>query len=201
MTKVLATALLTLGSAAILTSCGGGGTDSIPDGLGGSGSSSGGKDIKIKSLKLETQNGIESNPVIYPDDVFYIKWNVDYSGSSNYGIAFFATSTDSKPTIENSSDYFAHNNCGTGVLDCSKGLKCHYFQNQSNSGYFIECAVYSTIPGYEGWGNYQQPKRIDPYSVNYISADTYMYVFKLNGNSVDTSTLHSTKSIPVTFSP
>lgn len=191
MKRILAT-LTIIGISAVLTSCGGGGGSSSGIGGGFTGSS-----IEIKSLSVSVGN--ESNfttePVIYPNDVFYIRWDVETS--SFYSIAFYLTSTDSKPTVETNSDYFAHQNCDEGLFDCSKGLKCHYFTEDGN--YYIECASYSSTPGYEGWGSYGPKKLIDPYTINYLSADAY--IFKADSENLDLKTEHSVKSIPITFLP
>ncbi len=201
MKKALKNVLTTLAVTSLLTSCGGGGSSSsLPGSAGDNFSGSGEEYIKIQSLEIQTQSGVETNPLIYPGDVFYIKWKVEHSGHFDYSVAFFATETDVQPTIEDEEyRHFAHTNCISSLTDCSKGLKCHYFKENDN--YFIECASYSKIPNLEGWGSYAPRRRIEPTLVNFISADAYMYVYEVGNDTIDIQTIHSTKSVPVTFMP
>ncbi len=195
MRNILKTSILFLGSAVIFSSCGGGG------GSNPLGSLTGGNSIKLKSLSVQKVNGADENSVINPGEEFYIRW--DISASKDYGIAFFARPDSEPVTLENKNvEYFYNTNCIGNLFSCSKGVKCKYTKEEKNyeTKYFIQCVSYSNIPGYEGWPEYPNygKKLINPYNTNYIVADAYIWIYESDG---DMYRKHSTKSIPITFSP
>ncbi len=177
MTKLLTTALLTVGSAVILSSCGGGGD------------SSGGGSVRINSFEVKNQYGETNNPVIYPNEEFYIKWDVKYSGSSSYHVDFFASEN------KDGEDYrIAQINCGFGLTECSKGIKCRYYINSTYNSYEISCSYYTSE---SGWTDYGQSRRIYPDKVNYITAEATVFIFDITGSE----TIQDKTSVPVRFMP
>ncbi len=162
----------------LLTSCGGGGGT-----LGSSGSGY----VKIKKLEVENMYGEKNTPVINPGEEFYIKWDVDYESLSGYHIRFFAASNSNEKDSQ-----FASTNCDFALINCSSGLKCIYYQNSSGN-YMVNC----TFPDEDYKDYFARP--IDPYSVNYITAEALVFVQDDTGFTIDEKT--DIKSVPVIFNP
>lgn len=185
-------------SGILIASCGGGGGSGDIGFVGGSSYGGSSYYINLKSLSIQ-----ETNPdgVISPNETFYIKWNADYSGASLYNIAFMNLQNNNVPDAgTNPSKEFISVNCGTRLIDCSKGLKCTYTKetdNYGNTRYYFNCSLYSTIPNFSGWDT-PIKKEIDPYTFNYLGADAMVFEYDINSNGgVNIKEHHSKKAIPI----
>ena len=198
--KLLRVSMLFVTSSLIVSCGGGGGSDlgNLAD-LGG-GTSSNNYSIRINSLSVEET---VKDGVITQGEEFYIKWNVSYSGTSIYSIAFLALPNENVPTVTDSQiEPFAQTNCGTSILDCSKGIKCTYTKETDTNGdtkYYLSCSTYSSIPNFEGWGT-PTKKEFNPSTTNFLGADAFIYEYKINDNgSVKVLEHHDKKAIPINF--
>ncbi len=178
MTKVLTAALLTLGGAAILTSCGSGGGGGLSDN----------PHVKIESLQVKNANGDTDNPEIHLNEEFVITWKVKYGGSQGYHIEFYTAANNGGEDRR-----FEMQNCDIFMTDCDKGLRCRYFISEKYNDYSIECKTNDKNEHYTG--NFVT--RINPYTVNYITGKAIIFPISESG----ITTLSDKKSVPVRFVP
>ena len=186
MKKLLTKAVLTAVSIS-LVSCGSGGG-------GGSEAS-----IKIKSVEIKDEYGNKID-VVYPGDVFYIKWNVDYKSpaASGYRVQLYALSDNNVPDYRVDDNMFYESNCDIPLTACHKGTRCIYekVENGNEITYRIGCSHYDTMN--DQWPEPTRKIEIDPYQVQYIGVNAHViYVDELANLKVK----QDKKAVPFTFMP